>query len=100
MSISRDVFERGEKKDSLEEQIMDFLKENKDEAFTATEIAKSFGIVKGTYVNDDLATILITLINENPPAGVRFYFYIILNGLVMENKIIKKKIDSEDYYTI
>jgi len=104
MSISRDEFEKGKKKDSLKEQIMDFLKENKDEAFTATEIAKSIGIVDWVRdVNEDLTINMKTFIkflHESLPGGVWFNFYRALNELVRENKIKNKKIGSEDYYSI
>ena len=91
MSISRDEFEKGTKKDSLKEEIADFLEKNKDEAFTRTEIAESIG-VKINDVNEDWK-ITMGLFGE-------FNFYKVLDGLVGENKIIKRKIDSEDYYPI
>jgi hypothetical protein len=99
MSISKDEFEKGKKKDPLEEKIVDFLKKNKDEAFTGTEIAESIGI-KVIDVNEDWITSFFEILKDNLPSGVMFSFYRVLDGLVRENKIIKGKIDSEDYYSI
>jgi hypothetical protein len=49
MPISIGEFERGTKKDPLEEEIVHFLEENKDQAFTALEIAKNVVIKEAKF---------------------------------------------------
>ncbi len=93
MSISRDEFEKGKKKDPLEEKIVDFLEKNKDEAFNGREIAKSVGIKVMDVKNEDWKTNAVRLLGE-------VSFYNVLDKLAWEGQIIKKKINYEDYYSI
>lgn len=91
MPISKEEFEKGKKKNPLEEKIVDFLMKNKDATFTDPEIADNVGIEpvdlsKGWKTN-----------------ATKFFgwlgFYSTLNRLVREGKIKKKRINHEEYYS-
>lgn len=92
MPVSVEEFEKGKKKDPLEEEIVHFLEENKDKAFSAIEIAKTV-VFKEKKFAEDWLTNLVRV------ATWWFSFHGALERLVREGRIRKRNIDRVDYYT-
>lgn len=93
MPISIGEFEKGTKKDPLEEEIVQFLEENKDKAFSDLEIAKKV-VFKGKITGEDWLTNLVRV------ATWWFSFHGALDRLVKEGRIRKRNIERVDYYTL
>lgn len=87
MPISRDEFEKERKIDLREEMVVSFLEKNKDKAFTVREIASALGI---------------PLLEESILNSFSNYFRFIsiLSRLENEGRIIKKRVDFEDFYSV
>jgi len=93
MPIRIEEFEKGIKKDPLDEEIVHFLAQNKDQAFNDIEIAKNV-VFKGKITGNDWLTNLVRV------ATWWFSFHGALDRLVKEGRIRRRNIERVDYYTV
>jgi len=87
MPIGKDEWEKGYALSEWEKQIIDFLKANRNNAFTFEEI------IRGTNFSMDYSNFWGAIL-------AAIGFSLILEGLVKRKEIRKKTIESTDYYII
>ena len=83
MPISKEQFQQGSA--ITEDNILNFLKEHREEAYNAKEIAEAFGVIDR---KSDLVRISFSL----------YSYSFFLDSLVQKKKVIKKVIAGVPYY--
>ncbi|MFQ5883782.1 MAG: hypothetical protein ACE5IO_01625 [Thermoplasmata archaeon] len=86
MPISKKEFKKGRPVTSTEKTVMNFLKKNPQEAYTAREIVEAIGYLLGQDVVSDVVTTWAIV-------GT-------LETLIGEKTVVKRQIGFVDYYMI
>ncbi len=84
MPIRKDEFEKGRILSEMEKTVLNYFRQHKDKAFTASEIA----IALESTTGDNFLADLLSAVS----------LYLILEGLVREKEIIKRVVGGQTYY--
>jgi hypothetical protein len=88
MPIKRDEFDKGRILSATERAVLAYLRQHKDKAFTASELASAIGYTTGSNTGSNFFLDLFSNLG----------LYSILERLVQEKEIIKRLVNGTTYY--